>query len=86
MLGTYVCGVFEGFTDGSFPKVIIRVSESWSERLDFDAFDKRTGAKVIPEWLEKGQHVAVRVLVKARASEKGPWLSMYALDFQAIEN
>jgi hypothetical protein len=78
--------VFEGFTEGDFPKIIVRISDRWSERLEFDAFDKRTGAKVVPDWLETGQHVAVRVLAKARTSDKGPWISLYVLDIQILDD
>ena len=71
LAGTYVLGVFRGVSDEQFPKLQVGTfvrddGTEYVERLEFSPFNQRSGASTLPEGLQPGQHVAVRIRLDAR--------------------
>jgi hypothetical protein len=71
LTGTYVLGVFQGVSQEDFPKLHVGTfvkddGTLYEERLEFSPFDPRSGAATLPEGLERGTRIAVRIAVNAR--------------------
>jgi hypothetical protein len=71
LTGTFVLGVYRGVTEEQFPKLQVATfvrddGSEYVERLDFSPFNQRTGASTLPEGLEPGLQVAVRIRLDTR--------------------
>ncbi len=93
LTGTYVLGVFRGVTQEKYPKLSVETTPSadgspFEERLQYTPFDPNTGASVLPEGLQPGQRVAVRVFLEAVAwmkdGKQAPFVGKRALEVIAI--
>jgi len=91
LVGTYVLGIFQGVSEGDFPKLLIGTfvrddGTIFQERLQFSPYDPRTGKATLPEGLKNGQRVAVRLRVDAKAyrdkttGEPGVFVAKQALE------
>lgn len=71
LLGTYVLGTYQGVTEGDFPALQIGTyvkadGTLFVERVDFQAFNARTGEKIVPDGIKVGTKIAVRIRFDAK--------------------
>jgi hypothetical protein len=71
LAGTFVLGAFRGVSQDQYPKLHVGTfvrqdGTEYEERMEFNPFDPKTGAATLPEGLELGTRVAVRISLSAR--------------------
>jgi hypothetical protein len=86
--GTFIVGTFEGITDEQYPKLCVRVSPTYVERLGFYEDNRKTGGKTIPEGLSVGDYVNVKVMQSAKLFTKegrpAAFVAGLALDVEVL--
>jgi hypothetical protein len=53
-------------TDGQWPDLQVEVGNGFVEKLNFRPFDGRTGERTLPDGIQPGDRVAVRVWLEAK--------------------